>query len=168
MAGYFTPLMSEQFATSADVYRILGLLPEKADMHGSADGGAKTPEASQARLARMVGRDAVELPDEAWVELASWFADAQMAQIGRALRQILSRGMLTAHAPLVIAGVGGFLGPRLAAGIERPVINFSQILDTHGPVDLVDWCAPAVAVGRLYSAHLQPHGVHAQVNTQCG
>jgi probable H4MPT-linked C1 transfer pathway protein len=167
VAGHFTPLMSEQFATSADVYRILGLLPEKADMHGSADGGAKTREASQTRLARMVGRDAVELPDKAWVELASWFADAQMAQIGRALRQILSRGILAANAPLVIAGVGGFLGPRLAAGIDRPVIHFSRILNAHGPEDLVDWCAPAVAVGKLYSAHLQLHGVHAQVNTPC-
>lgn len=168
VAGQFTPLMSEHFATSSDVYRILGLLPEKADLHGSADGGAKTPEASRARLARMVGRDAWELSDKAWSELASWFADAQMAKIERALRQVLSREILASDAPLVIAGVGGFLGPRLAARIERPVINFSQILNAHDPQDLVDWCAPAVAVGRLLAAHLQPHGVHVPVDTLCG
>jgi hypothetical protein len=42
------------------------------------------------------------------------------------MRQVLSREMLAAGAPLVTAGVGGFLGPRLAARIEQPVINFSQ------------------------------------------
>ena len=153
VAGRFTPLMAEYFATSSDIYRILGLLPEKADLHASADGSAKTAEASQMRLARMVGRDAQELPGKAWTELAYWFADAQMAQIVRAVRQVLSRESLPVSAPLVVAGVGGFLGARLAVRLERPVINFSQMLNSRGHRDMVDWCAPAVAVGQLLAAH---------------
>lgn len=168
MAGHFTPLMAEHFATSSDVYRILGLLPEKADLHDTADGGAKTAAASRTRLARMVGRDAGELPDRAWTELAAWFADAQMAQIGRAVRQILSREMLAATAPVVIAGVGGFLGPQLAARVGRPVINFSQILTSHIDLDMVDGCAPAVAVGRLLAAHRQIQDLHVLADTPCG
>lgn len=167
VAGHFTPLMAEHFATSSDVYRILGLLPDKADLHDTADGGAKTPEASRARLARIVGRDACELPDEAWLELASWFADAQMNQIARALRQVLSREIMAADAPIVIAGVGGFLGPRLAARIGRPVFNFSKILEIHAPLDLLDGCAPAIAVGQLLTAHLHRLGVHAPADTPC-
>lgn len=167
VAGRFTPLMSEHFATSSDVYRVLGLLPEEVDLHDSADGDAKTPEASRVRLARMVGRDAVELPDNAWSELAAWFADAQMAQIGRALRQVLSREMLADDAPLVIAGVGGFLSPKLAARIGRPLINFSHILNAHDHQDRVDWCAPAVAVGRLLAAHRQPQSARAPADTLC-
>ncbi|MDP1646270.1 MAG: hydantoinase/oxoprolinase family protein [Thiobacillus sp.] len=168
VAGRFTPLMSEHFATSSDIYRVLGLLPVKADLHDSADGGAKTPEASRTRLARMVGRDARELPDKAWIELASWFADAQMTQIVRSLRQVLSREVLAPSAPLVIAGAGGFLGPRLAAWMERPVINFSQILGANNIQDLVDWCAPAVAVGLLLTAHGMHPTVRAPVDMLCG
>ncbi len=168
VAGHFTPLMAEHFATSSDVYRILGLLPEKADLHDTADGGAKTAAASRVRLARMVGRDAAELPDTAWTELAAWFADAQMARIGRAVRQVLSRGILAADAPLVIAGVGGFLGPRLAARFGRPVTNFSQILTSHAHPDMIDGCAPAVAVGRLLAAHRQLRNLHAPADTPCG
>lgn len=146
--GRFTPLMAEYFATSSDIYRVLGLLPENADLHDSADGGSKTPEASRIRLARMVGRDAAELTDKAWIELASWFADAQSAQICRALRQVLSRETLSLTAPLVITGAGKFLGPRLAARMERPVIGFSRVV--HGnDEDMVDWCAPSVAVAML-------------------
>jgi probable H4MPT-linked C1 transfer pathway protein len=168
VAGHFTPLMAEHFATSSDVYRILGLLPEKADLHDTADGGAKTVAASRIRLARMVGRDAAELPAQAWAELAAWFADAQMARIGRAVRQVLSRELLAATTPLVIAGVGGFLGPRLAAQVGRPVINFSQILTPYTHPDMIDGCAPAVAVGRLLAAHRPLRNLHAPADTPCG
>lgn len=168
VAGHFTPLMAEHFATSSDVYRILGLLPEKADLHDTADGGAKTPAASRVRLGRMVGRDAPDLPDRAWAELAAWFADAQMAQIGRAVRQVLSRAMLAPTAPLVITGVGRFLGPRLAARIGRPVINFSQTLPPHAHPDMIDGCAPAVAVGQLLAALRQPRNLHAPADIPCG
>lgn len=168
VAGHFIPLMAEHFATSSDVYRILGLLPEKADLHDTADGGAKTPAASRIRLARMVGRDALELPDRAWAELAAWFADAQMAQIGRAVRQVLSREMLADTAPVIIAGVGAFLGPRLAARIGRPVINLSQILTPHADPDMIDACAPAVAIAQLLAASRQPRNLHAPADTPCG
>ncbi len=168
VAGHFTPLMAEHFATSSDVYRILGLLPDKADLHDTADGGAKTQAASRARLARMVGRDAAELSDQAWADLAAWFAEAQMARIGRAARQVLSRELLAATAPVIIAGVGGFLGPRLAARLGRPVINFSQILTPHAHPDMIDECAPAVAVGRLLAAQRPPRNPHAPADTPCG
>ena len=52
--------MNEYFASSADVHRILGDLPEGADKMSTADGREKTVEASRARLARMIGREADE------------------------------------------------------------------------------------------------------------
>tara|TARA_R110002049_G_scaffold219808_1_gene391484 strand:- start:205 stop:1293 length:1089 start_codon:yes stop_codon:yes gene_type:complete len=168
VAGHFTPLMSELFATSSDVYRILGLLPEEADLHSSTDGSAKTPIASRMRLARMVGRDAAELPDNAWDELAAWLADAQVTLIGRALRQVLSRGNLTNKAPLIIAGIGGFLGSRIAARFERPIIPFSHILDAQDSRHMIDWCAPAVAVGQLLAMRPQFPNIHVSENPLCG
>ena len=58
--GAWTTLMNEYFASSADVHRILGDLPEGADKMPTADGREKTVEASRARLARMIGREADE------------------------------------------------------------------------------------------------------------
>ena len=61
--GAWTPLMNEYFASSADVHRILGDLPDGADKMSTADGREKTVEASRARLARMIGREADEGAD---------------------------------------------------------------------------------------------------------
>ena len=149
VAGRWVPLMAEHFATSADVHRVLGWLPDGADLHDSADGGPKTVEASRVRLARMVGRDAGDLSDAAWAELAAWFADTQLERIGRAIRQVLSRVPINPHAPLVMAGSGAFLGQRLAARSGRPVLNFSQLPIAGSLVEHIDWCAPAVAAGLL-------------------
>ena len=57
-AGAWTPLINENFATMADVHRILGNIPAGADQMATADGRDKTVDASRVRLARMVGRDA--------------------------------------------------------------------------------------------------------------
>ena len=43
-AGRPVALMNELFATSADLWRLLDLLPEAADQHPAADGGAKTAD----------------------------------------------------------------------------------------------------------------------------
>ncbi len=147
--GRWTPLMAEHFATTADVYRILGWLPDAADLHESADGGAKTAAASRIRLARMVGRDASELPEAAWDELAAWFVDAQLDKIARAARQVLSRGLLPPTAPVVTAGAGAFLGERLAARLGRTAVDFSSLLGDDTDRQGATWCAPAIAVGWL-------------------
>lgn len=147
VAGRWLSLMAEHFATTADVYRVLGWLPESADLHDSADGGPKTAAASLRRLARMVGMDAEDAPEAAWVQLAAWFARAQLSRIETGIQQVLSRALPGPDAPLVLAGAGAFLGPRLGARLERPVLDF------HGPEPgaeaIQGWCAPAVAVARL-------------------
>src|ERR1700730_3264961 len=68
-AGRWTPLMNEWFATMADVHRILGQLPDGADLMDAVDGREKTKAASRARLARMIGRDRGEADDAAWDRL---------------------------------------------------------------------------------------------------
>src|SRR5262249_50900938 len=53
-AGRWSPLVNENFATMADVYRILGVLPEGVDQMATADGRAKTAAAYPPRRASMV------------------------------------------------------------------------------------------------------------------
>ena len=86
--------MNEWFATMADVHRILGQLPDGADLMDAADGREKTKAASRARLARMIGRDSGEADDAAWDRLARFFAEAQLRDIMDAAALVLSRGLL--------------------------------------------------------------------------
>ena len=60
--GQWIPAMAEYFATTADVYRLTGELPEGADQLPAADNGGKTVRDSARRLARMIGRDLESAP----------------------------------------------------------------------------------------------------------
>ncbi len=144
--GAWTPLMNEYFASSADVHRILGDLPEGADKMSTADGREKTVEASRARLARMVGREADEGADAEWTGLAAWFAEAQLRQIADAALLRLSRDDVAVAAPVVAAGVGEGLAAEVARRLRRPCLGFSALIE--GPAEAAH-CAPAVAVALL-------------------
>ena len=149
-AGKWNPVMAEYFATMADVYRLLGRLPDDADQHPAADGGEKTVEASARRLARMLGRDvdAAMLPD--WQRLALWLAEVQLRRIGHTVAALWSREQLLDNAPIVSAGVGRFLIPDLATRHNRRCVEFgSLVLCTPGVNGRVSDCAPAVAVAWL-------------------
>ncbi|MGH7881164.1 MAG: hydantoinase/oxoprolinase family protein, partial [Candidatus Binataceae bacterium] len=152
-AGRWTRLMNEWFATMADVHRILGQLPEGADMMDAADGREKTKAASCARLARMIGRDSAEADNAAWEALARFFAEAQLRDIMDAAALVLSRGLLHSSAPVVGAGAGRGVIRQLAARIGRPFVAFDDLIEAvpEARSKACD-CAPASAVALLASA----------------
>ncbi len=144
--GAWTPLMNEYFASSADVHRILGALPEGADKMATADGRAKTVEASRARLARMIGREADEAAEWEWDGLAAWFAEAQIRDIADAASLRLSRTDAAVTAPVVAAGIGESLVAEVARRLRRPCVKFSSLF--AAPAE-ASHAAPAVAVALL-------------------
>ena len=144
--GAWTPLMNEYFASSADVHRILGDLPDGADKMATADGREKSVEASRARLARMIGREADEGAASEWEGLAAWFAEAQTRDITDAALLRLSRNDAPAAAPVVAAGVGENLAAEVARRLRRPFVGFSSLI---GAPPEASHCAPAVAVALL-------------------
>jgi probable H4MPT-linked C1 transfer pathway protein len=147
--GLRIPLMAEHFATTADVYRLTGELDERFDQHPAADGAEKSIPGSARRLARMIGRDARELPIERWQQLAASFRAAQLERIRRAAQQVLLRGVVGPTAPLLAAGSGHFLVGELAHSLRRPVAEFARLVESRiDPVELAA-CAPAVAVALL-------------------
>jgi probable H4MPT-linked C1 transfer pathway protein len=149
-AGEWAPVLAEHFATTADVYRLLGTLPESLDQHPAADGGDKTPEASARRLARTIGRDAESAPLEAWRRLAAWIARAQARLIEDAADRLLSRGALADDAPVVLAGAGRFLAAHVASLRDRTTMEFGRLLQVaETERDRATDCAPAVAVAWL-------------------
>jgi (4-(4-[2-(gamma-L-glutamylamino)ethyl]phenoxymethyl)furan-2-yl)methanamine synthase len=143
--GENVPVIAEHFATTADVYRVLGMLPEAGDQHPSADGAEKTPSASARRIARMIGRDAASASFDDWCDLANVFRAAQLAKIIAALASIDAREAL-----LVGAGVGDFLIRQIAEDSCRRYLSFAQLLELDGvSAESATDIAPAIAVALL-------------------
>lgn len=158
MAGSWSRLVHENFATMADVYRVLGTLPEAADQMPTADGRPKTPAASCARLARIVGRDEADAAQADWRGLAQWFAEAQIRRITDAAMGIMSRGELSLTAPIVTAGAGAMVIDEVARRLQRQRIGFETLLDvTPGIGARVSQCAPAAALALLGAEPSAPH-----------
>lgn len=153
-AGQWTSLMNEWFASMSDVHRILGTLPEGADLMEAADGREKTPQASRARLARMIGRDVGEANEAAWNELARFFAEAQLREITDGAALVLSRGLIDAKAPIIGAGVGRERVRQIAARFERPFIPFDDLIDAAPEArSKASDCAPAAALALVAARH---------------
>lgn len=148
--GQLVGVMAEHFATTADLFRLLGRLDEAFDQHPAADGGPKTAEGSARRLLRMVGTDLGPASLEEARRLAALFAEAQLRRIQDGLALLLSRGDLPEDAPLLAAGCGAFLVEELARRTGRPRCDFADLFGLDG--EAARWArvaAPALAVALL-------------------
>jgi len=148
--GRWVPLMNEWFAHSSDVYRLLGELPEDADVMPTADGRDKSIEASRARLARQIGHEVSDASPRAFTHLARFFAEAQLREIIDGTHLVLSQVYLNREAPVVGAGVGRFVIKRLAQRLERAYVDFSDLVESSPDMrSKVSDCAPASALALL-------------------
>jgi probable H4MPT-linked C1 transfer pathway protein len=149
-AGSWSGLIHENFANMADVHRILGTLPDGADQMNTADGRDKSVAASQARLARMVGRDLSDAEPAAWEALARWFAEAQLRAVTNGAMLVLSQGTLPTDAPIVAAGVGATALREVARRLGCDYITVDAVLEVAPPTGAAACaCAPAAAVALL-------------------
>jgi (4-(4-[2-(gamma-L-glutamylamino)ethyl]phenoxymethyl)furan-2-yl)methanamine synthase len=154
--GRLQRIAAERFATMADIWRLLGELPEDADPYPSPDLAGKSIEASALRLARMLGRDANEASLLALVDLAGYFAECQVAEIEEAARTLLAREELADDAPVIGAGCGRFIARDLAVRLGRPYYDFAELIDCAPDArDMAASCAPAVAVALLAERELR-------------
>ncbi len=152
--GQATGVMNEWFATTADVYRLMGRLDPAHDQQPTADQAGKDLPATRQRLARMVGRDATDADDADWLDLARQWAAAQHTSLAAALERVAQAAGLGPAAPVVTAGCGDFLAADLAAAARRPVCRFADVLPwaEGGTAQRADWAqvgAPAVALALL-------------------
>ncbi|SKA30823.1 hydantoinase/oxoprolinase family protein [Consotaella salsifontis] len=146
--GRSTPVLAVDFATMEDAQRLLGTLEETGEP--PEDDSAALDATSRARLARMVGMDVADASPEAWSALAAAFAEAQLRHVQDAALLVLSRCDITKDAPIVVAGAGRPVLRRLAARLDRGVIDFADLVDCpSGLRDAVCLAAPAAAVALL-------------------
>ena len=148
-AGYWQSIAAEHFATTADVYRVLGLLNEEDDLMESADGAIKDSEHSLKRLARMVGADAARYNYNNWYKLAEYFADVQKRLISDSILRVTSK-QPDKEIRIIGAGTGRFLIKEIAERLNYPYIEFSELFSCATQLQhQCNVCAPAVAVAQL-------------------
>jgi (4-(4-[2-(gamma-L-glutamylamino)ethyl]phenoxymethyl)furan-2-yl)methanamine synthase len=148
--GLWTTLINENFATMADVYRILGTLPAGVDLMATADGREKSVPASRARLARMLGSDAANADSKIWDSLARWFAEAQIRAIVDAVMLVMSSCTAMSAAPVIAAGIGVHVVTEVARRLGLSWERFDELLDVVPEArDVVVHCAPAAALTAL-------------------
>ena len=148
-AGDWMAVASEHFATMADVYRVLEVLPDGADQYPSADGRDKDTTSSMRRLARMIGADLGDVSVDSWRALAAFVAERQLDLIADACWRQLSVAP-TLSLPLYAAGAGRFLVPRLAQRLGRECHDVDTLIGApaSGGGSGAD-CVPAVAIAQL-------------------
>lgn len=143
-------IAAEYFATMADVYRILGGLHAEHDMAETADGQDKSLRASMRRLARMVGHDVEDLPEQDWIALAQAFATQQQEHMQTVCKLQLSAP--PRQAPMLVGlGAGAFLCSALAQALDlayRPAHALVRAKDPRLQA-LAIVCFPAYAVAKV-------------------
>jgi probable H4MPT-linked C1 transfer pathway protein len=137
---------AEFFATTLDVYLVLGLVAEDSADRNSADGRPATLPNAHARLARMLCADAEGFTAAQARQLASELADLQTALICEALAAVALR-LPGPPGTVMLAGSGEFLARRVIAAcpLLRParVVSLTEAL---GPDVSRAACAYALAV----------------------
>lgn len=141
---------AELFATTLDVYLVLGMLPEDATDRDTADGRPATVPFALARLARMLGADREVLEDEAIIR----FAKQVDARIGEIIESAIEAAYFGQQKPpglstVVVSGAGEFLARRVLERFSRKapgasIVSLNQLLNPA-----VSACAPAYAIAIL-------------------
>lgn len=150
-AGTEVGVMSEYFATMADVYRLTHELNEQHDQSDTADAGEKTEQASARRLARMIGCDLQDFSLSHWQALAYAIRQQQLSRIQLASQKQLSRLEKGPKTQLIGAGVGRFLIQEIALSLGLEYRDFDSLFKApvHKSQMQIADCAPAVAVAYL-------------------
>ena len=135
---------AELFATTEDIYLILGDLGEQPAAFDTADGRAATQALAHARLARMLCADLETSTSEQRFQLAQDLAAQQTRQLTKAI-QTVSQRLPAPPEQVILAGSGAFLAERAvkAALGQRTLIQLAERL---GEAVSVAACAHAVAL----------------------
>ena len=144
-------LAAELFATSLDVYLLLGdIASNEADLE-TANGKPATVTAAHDRLARMLCCDRDEVSFDEAVQIARFLADVQRQRLAGSLERVASQLPGPCQA-VVVSGSGAFLARRLIAENRRTATaNVISLDDQLSPAIAEAACAYALA--QLLVAH---------------
>ncbi len=128
LRGVPTGLAAEIFASTLDVYLVLGDIEQEPKNRSTADGRPATVDAARDRLARMVGADREGFSAQDAIEFAQVADECLTERLFQAARRACT-ATIGQPAAAVISGSGSFLARRLAyrlIGEGSPVISLEE------------------------------------------
>jgi (4-(4-[2-(gamma-L-glutamylamino)ethyl]phenoxymethyl)furan-2-yl)methanamine synthase len=142
--GSSCSVAAEFFATTADAYLLLGMLPEEPSAEWTADGRPLSKEHARQRLARQLCADARELGTDAIDQIARAVHEAQLAELRQSISTVVGR-LLEPPSTFILSGSGEFLG-RAAAEQSSGArcVSLGKLLGEQASE-----CGPALAVAVL-------------------
>jgi probable H4MPT-linked C1 transfer pathway protein len=140
------PLAAETFATTLDVYLMLGKIAEDAANVGTANGRPATRSAAHDRLARMICADREECTEADAVAIAEELALAQTLRISAAISRVARRFPKPPTA-VIASGSGEFLAQAALHDAGKAVESAprSSLSEILGPMHSTAACALALA-----------------------
>lgn len=133
--GYCS-LAAELFATTLDVYLLLGQIAENDQDTETANGKPATRSAAWDRIARMICCDRDEVSLSEATQIARFLADVQRQRLAGSLDRVLQR-LPTRCESVVVSGSGTFLA--------RQLINDHRHLKDAEVIPLADKCSESIA-----------------------
>ena len=110
MHGRMCRVAAEYFTVMADVYLLLGYISSEGYTCVTPDGRAKSRQAAQERLARLICADGEMLNEEQVFKLARYLFEKQLQQLAEALCQVLLASREWVSRPAGRGGCRGFSG----------------------------------------------------------
>jgi probable H4MPT-linked C1 transfer pathway protein len=135
---------AECFATTLDVYLMLGDVAENPDNCDAADGRPATRAGAHARLARMLCSDAESFTAQDALALARRAAYRQVEAIAARVSDVLAR-LQTPPGGVIVAGSGEFLARRVLQRLALPTTRVISLSAQLGTEISTAACAYAVA-----------------------
>ncbi len=145
LRGVMTGLAAELFASTLDVYLMLGETPSDPKDFSTADGRPATADAARDRLARMVGADREGFTSEDAFQFATAADDALVVRLDAAARRAC-RAVAVHPLAAIVAGSGDFLARRLAQRLIPPGGRIISLQDAWGKVASSAGCAHALVL----------------------
>jgi len=137
---------AELFATTLDVFLLLGSVPEDEKNRATADGRSATRAAADARLARMLCADDETCTPEQRQRLAASAAFNLVSQLAKAVETVAGR-LPASPQSVVLAGSGEFLAPAVLARQKAfAVPTVVSLSERMGPEISQAACAYALAM----------------------
>lgn len=124
--GIPTPVSSELFVITADVYRILDEISEEEYACETPDGKGKGIEDCMRRIARVVCSDMNELNEKQIAEIARFIKERQIEKISDSISELSKR---TGINNAFVCGSGAFLAEEAAgrAGVSARRVDISPV-----------------------------------------
>lgn len=144
LGGKASPLAAEHFATTLDIWLLLGELSEDPACLSTADGRPATRQLAQNRLARMLCLDPGELEEKDALALAEQAACAQEDKICRAIGRLIEKQKPNGA---FISGEGEFLALRALRSLGLEDDRITSMGELYDPA--VSEAACAFALARL-------------------